>query len=65
MPSFEALADSIGPEPGPGRILISGDGAAGDQRPPPVRHRRLRGDFGLSRLNDFLALWSLAHMSFL
>jgi hypothetical protein len=48
-------------------ILIT-DGAAGDHRaqnrPPPVRHRRLRDACSLSRLDDFPAPWSRAHMLF-
>ena len=54
------------PNRGPGRILIPGDGAAGDQGPRiglPARQWRLRDACGLSRLNDFLALWSQAYMS--
>jgi hypothetical protein len=49
----------------PGRILIPGDGAAGDQGLRiglPARQWRLRDACGLSRLNDFLALWSQAYM---
>jgi hypothetical protein len=49
----------------PGRILIPGDGAAGDQGLRiglPARQWRLRNACGLSRLNDFLALWSQARM---
>jgi hypothetical protein len=52
-----------GPEPG--RILIPGDGAAGDQGLRiglPAWPWRLRDARGLSRLNDFLALWSQAYM---
>jgi hypothetical protein len=54
-----------GPNREPGRILIPGDGAAGDQGLRiglPARQWRLRDACGLSRLNDFLALWSQAHM---
>ena len=53
------------PNRDPGRILIPGDGAAGDQGPRigvPARQWRLRDACGLSRLNDFLALWSQAHL---
>ena len=49
----------------PARILIPGDGAAGDQEaqnrpacPAMAATRRLR----LSSLNDFLTLWSQAHL---
>ena len=54
-----------GPNREPGRILIPGDGAAGDQGLRiglPARQWRLRDACGLSRLNDLLALWSQAHM---
>ena len=54
-----------GPNRELGRILIPGDGAAGDQGLKiglPARQWRLRGACGLSRLNDLLALWSQAHM---
>jgi hypothetical protein len=53
-----------GPNREPGRILIPGDGAAGDQGLRiglPARQWRLRDACGLSRLNDLLALWSQAH----
>ena len=52
------------PNRGPGRTLIPGDGAAGDQRAqnrPACPAMRLRDACGLSR-NDFLALWSQAHV---
>jgi hypothetical protein len=52
------------PNRGPGRTLIPGDGAAGDQRAqnrPACPAMRLRDACGLSR-NDFLALWSQAHL---
>ena len=52
-----------GPEPG--RILIPGDGAAGDQGLRiglPALQWQPCDACGLSRLNDFLALWSQAHM---
>jgi hypothetical protein len=55
----------IGPEPEPGRILIPGDGAAGDQgaqNRPACPAMAARDACGLSRLNDLLALWSQAHM---
>ena len=55
------------PNQQPGRILIPGDGAAGDQGLRiglPARRWRLRDACGLSRLNDFLALWSQAHLPF-
>jgi hypothetical protein len=54
----------------PGRTLIPGDGAAGDQGGSelaclpaclPAWRWRLRDACGLSRLNDFLAPWSQAH----
>jgi hypothetical protein len=54
-----------GPNREPGRILIPGDGAAGDQGLRiglPAPQWRLRDACGLSRLNDFLALWSQAHL---
>jgi hypothetical protein len=54
-----------GPNQQPGRILVPGDGAAGDQGLRiglPARQWRLRDACGLSRLNDFLALWSQAHV---
>ena len=54
-----------GPNREPGRILIPGDGAAGDQgaqNRPVCLAMALRDARGLSRLNDFLALWSQAHM---
>ena len=54
-----------GPNREPGRTLIPGDGAAGDQGLRiglPARQWRLRNACGLSRLNDFLALWSQAHL---
>ncbi len=47
------------------RILIPGDGAAGDQGLRiglSARRWRLRATRGLSRLNDSLALWSQAYM---
>ena len=50
----------------PGRILIPGDGAAGDQgaqNRPACPAMAARDACGLSRLNDFLALWSQAYMS--
>jgi len=53
------------PDQQPGRILIPGDGAAGDQglrTGLPARQWRLRDARGLSRLNYFLALWSQAHL---
>jgi hypothetical protein len=53
------------PNQQPGRILIPGDGAAGDQGlsiGPPARRWRLGDACGLSRLNDFLAPWSQAHL---
>ena len=53
-----------GPNREPGRILIPGDGAAGDQGfriGLPARQWRLRDACGLSRLNDLLALWPRAH----
>jgi hypothetical protein len=55
----------IGPDSGTWRILIPGDGAAGDQglRIGLPARRRLRDACGLSCLNDFLALWSQAHSS--
>jgi hypothetical protein len=49
----------------PGRIPVPGDGAAGDQglrTGMPARRWRLRDACGLSRLNDFLALWPPAHL---
>jgi hypothetical protein len=49
----------------PGRILIPGDGAAGDQGLRiglPTRQRRSCDACGLSCLNDFLALRSQADM---
>jgi len=48
----------------PGRILIPGDGAAGDQEAQhkPARRWRLRDACGLSRLNGFLAPSSQAHL---
>jgi hypothetical protein len=49
----------------PGRILIPGDGAAGDQGLRiglPARQWQPGDACGLSRLDDFLALWSQAHM---
>ncbi len=54
----------IGPNREPGRILIPGDGAAGDQEAQnkPARQWRLHDACGLFRLNDLLALWSQAHM---
>ena len=54
-----------GPNQEPGRILIPGDGAAGDQGAQnrlSARRWRLRDACGLSRLNDFLALWFQAYM---
>jgi hypothetical protein len=54
------------PNQQPGRILIPGDGAAGDQELRiglSARRWRLRGACGLSRLNDFLALWSQVYVS--
>ena len=53
------------PNQEPGRILIPGDGAAGDQgaqNRPVYLAMALRDARGLSRLNDFLALWSQAQM---
>jgi hypothetical protein len=52
------------PNRGPGRTVIPGDGAAGDQwaQDRPAWQWRLRNACGLSRLNDFLALWSQAHL---
>jgi len=51
---------------GPGGTLIPGDGAAGDQGPRIGLPARQNGGYatpaGLSRLNDFLALWSQAHL---
>jgi hypothetical protein len=54
-----------GPNREPGRILIPGDGAAGDQgaqNRPACPAMAARDACGLSRLNDLLALWSQAHM---
>ena len=49
-----------GPNREPGRILIPGDGAAGDQE---AQNRPVYADArGLSRLKDFLALWSQVHL---
>jgi hypothetical protein len=53
-----------GPNREPGRILIPGDGAAGDQgaqNRPACPAMAARDACGLSRLNDLLALWSQAH----
>jgi hypothetical protein len=55
------------PNQQPGKILIPGDGAAGDQGfriglSARQLRWRLRDACGLSRLNDFLALWSQAHL---
>ena len=56
------------PDQEPGRMLIPGDGAAGDQgaqnRPACLlaRRWRLRAACGLSRLNHFLTLWSQPYM---
>ena len=53
------------PNQQPGRILIPGDGAAGDQGLRiglPARRWRLCDACGLSRLNDFPALWFQAYM---
>jgi hypothetical protein len=63
--TFRAPTRHRAPNQQPGRILIPGDGAAGDQGLRiglPARPWRLRDACGLSRLNDFLALWSQAHM---
>jgi hypothetical protein len=49
----------------PGRILSAGDGAAGEygaQNRPVCLAMALRDACGPSHLNDFLALWSQAHM---
>jgi hypothetical protein len=63
--TFRAPTRHRAPNHQPGRILIPGDGAAGDQGaqnrpacPAMAATRRLRP----VRLNDFLALWSQAHM---
>ena len=55
-----------GPNREPGRILILGDGVAGDQgaqnRPACPAMAANATPAGLSGLNDLLALWSQAHM---
>jgi hypothetical protein len=62
---FRTLTRHLAPNQEPERILIPGDGAAGDQGlriDLPARRWRLPAACGLSRLNDFLALWSQAYM---
>ena len=63
--AFRDTYPASGPNREPGRILIPGDGAAGDQRAqnrPACPAMAARDACGLSRLNDLLALWSQAHM---
>ncbi len=63
--TFRAPTRHRAPNQQPGRTLIPGDGAAGDQgaqNRPVCLAMALRDARGLSRLNDFLALWSQAHM---
>ena len=62
IPDTYAASD---PNREPGRILIPGDGAAGDPRAqnrPAARQWRLRDAGGLSRLSDLPALGSQAHL---
>ena len=63
--AFQDTSAVSGPNREPGRILIPGDGAAGDQgaqNRPACPAMAARDACGLSRLNDLLALWSQAHM---
>jgi hypothetical protein len=63
--TFRAPTRHRAPNQQPGRILIPGDGAAGESGLRiglPAQRLRLRDACGLSRLSDFLALWSQAHL---
>jgi hypothetical protein len=63
--TFQTPARHRAPNQEPGRILIPGDGAAGDQgaqKRPVCVAMAARDARGLSRLNDFPALGSQAYM---